>query len=306
MTKVARIDFYTIEMPKNSNSRFEDFLKQVYALPENDRTQTVNSTPVRLQRLVEVDNLGEKFLEGEIVRIRMSGLPSIAGLQGGVEDLNLPVNKGLGEQTAFLYHPATKTLLFHATQVGVSIPSFLRYFEILGGSVLNLFQAQIFADPILVKDALQRLAKMKSIRTFEYRLRVAEADNMEFLEDQGLSVKQEIDLMNKYKAPSIGLKLSVEHLKNDSLDTSNTQNTVKSLLRWEGKHPGDVSKIRLSGADEDNEAIHIKNLLKETMRETIKLQIGQERSIPYSVRCDALRRAWQRRQDEIFSFKERN
>jgi len=306
MTKVAKIDFYTVEMPENSNLHFEDFLKQVHALPENDRTKTANGTPVRLHRLVEIENLGNKFLEGEIVRIRMSGLPSIAGLQSGVEDLNLPMNKGLGEQTAFLYHPATKTLLFHATQVGVSIPSFLRYFEILGDSVLNLFQAQIFADPIIMKDALQRLAKMKSIRTVEYRLRVAEVNNMEFLEDQGLSVKQEIDLMNKYKAPSIDLRLSIGHLKNDSLDTSNTQNTVKSLLRWEGKHPGDVARIRLSGADEDNEAIHIKNLLKETMRETITLQLGQERNIPYAIRCDALRRAWQRRQDEIFSLKELN
>jgi len=81
---------------------------------------------------------------------------------------------------------------------------------------------------------------------------------------------------------------------------------VKSLLRWEGKHPGDVARIRLSGADEDNEAIHIKNLLKETMRETITLQLGQERNIPYAKRCDALRRAWQRRQDEIFSLKELN
>jgi hypothetical protein len=303
MTKVAKIDFYTIEMPESAKLSFGVFLKQIHSLPENKRTQVVNGTPVRLHRFSEVENFfGEKFIEGEMIRIRMSGLPTIAGLQGGIKDLNLPNDQGLGEQTAFLYHPATKVLLFHTTQVGVSLPSFLRYFEIFGNSVLNLFQEQLFADPLIVKDALRRLEKIKETKNFEFR--IAKVTNPEIFENQGLSVKEEITIMNKYKAPSLNVKVSLGRITDSSLDTNNVQNTARTLLKIAGRYPEQVTRIRISGSDEEYQAIYIKNLLKDTMRESVTLKIGRERNIPYHTRQDALRQAWKKRQDEIFSMIE--
>jgi hypothetical protein len=303
MTKTARIDFFTIEMPKKSNLFFEDFLKKIHALSEDDRTQTVNFAPIRLHQLTESENIhGSRIIEGEMIRIRMNNLPSIAGLQGGVENLNLPNDKGLGEQTAFLYHPKTRVILFHNTQVGVSISSFLRYSNILGSSILNLFESNLFADPLLNKDALQRLVRIKEIRTFEYKLRVANIDNLGFLQNEELSVKEEIELIKTLKAPNIDIKLSIGHLKDNALNRESVTTKIQSLLRWVGKHPGEVSQIRISGVDEDEKICCISNLLKDVIRESIQLENNSERNCPYSIRQTALREAWQRRQDEIFSM----
>jgi hypothetical protein len=301
MTKTAKIDFYCLEMPKSATLGFETFLQQIYVLPEEKRTQLVNATPVRLHRLTQVENyLGNKFVEGEMVRIRMSGLPSIAGIQGGVKDLKLPSDQGLGEQTAFLYHPSTNVLLFHTTQVGVSLPSFLRYFELLGSSVLSLFQGELCVDPLIVKNALMRLEKIRETRNFEFR--IAKVTNPEVFKEQGFSIKEEIELMEKYETPSLGVKISTINTKSNPLNNGNIIGTAKSLLRIASRNPEQVTRIRISGADDEEQAIYIKNLLKDTMRESIKLKVGQERNIPYAIRQEALREAWQKRQDEILSM----
>jgi phosphotransferase system HPr-like phosphotransfer protein len=305
MTKIARIDFYAVQMPESTNLSFEDLLTKVFELSETDRTQTVKWHPVRLHNISEVDIDRHKLIEGEIVRIRMNDLPPIAGLDGGVTDLKLKQDEGLGEQTAFLYHPKTQVLVFHTTQVGVSISSFLMYFRMLGKSIFNLTQDEIFADPLISEGALQKLARMKAIRKFEYKIRCASVNNPNFLKNEDLSLKEDIALISKFKSPTLSLALSVGHLKNDSLDMENTKSTIQSMLRLISKNSeeGEVTKIRISGSDEDNDNYHIYNLIKDVMRESVKLENNYERSLPYSVRRNALLKAWQKRQDEILRIR---
>jgi hypothetical protein len=305
MTKIARIDFYAVQMPESTNLSFEDLLTKVFELSETDRTQTVKWHPVRLHNISEVDIDGHKLIEGEIVRIRMNDLPPIAGLDGGVTDLKLKQDEGLGEQTAFLYHPKTQVLVFHATQAGVSISLFLMYFRMLCKSTFNLIQGEIFADPLISEGALQKLARIKTIRKFEYKIRCASVNNPNFLKNEDLSLKEDIALINKFKSPTLSLALSVGHLKNDSLDIENTKSTIQSMLRLVRNHSeeGEVTKIRISGSDEDDDNYSIYNLIKDVMRESVKLENNNERSLPYLVRRDALLKAWQKRQDEILRIR---
>jgi hypothetical protein len=235
----------------------------------------------------------------------MNDLPPKAGLEGGVTDLELESDEGLGEQTAFLYHPKTQVLIFHATQTGVSVSAFLIYFRTLGKTKLNLSQDEIFADPLISEGALQKLARVKGIRKFEYRIRCADVTNPNFLNNESSSMKEDIALINKFKSPTLAVSLSVGHLRNDSLDIENTKNMIQSLLRLgKNSEEGRVIRIRISGSDEDDENYCIYNLIKDVMRESIKLEKNYERSLPYSVRRTALLKAWQKRQDEILRIRD--
>ncbi|MEM1281389.1 MAG: DUF6731 family protein [Cyanobacteria bacterium P01_H01_bin.152] len=166
MPNVAAIDFYRMEMPGGSEIevKFEDLLKRTIDLQESIRTKIVNGFPVRLQSLRESENFrGSKIIEGELIRIKMSGLPKVAGVSGGIEDLNIEDDKGLGSETVFMYHPATKVLVIHAVQTGVSIASFLKYFEQVGETELQIISGSISADPLINSDTYMRLVRIAEV-----------------------------------------------------------------------------------------------------------------------------------------------
>jgi hypothetical protein len=306
---VIHVGFYAIEMPEDSQLKFEDILARLYDLPESERTLQSIETPLRLQRHVIAENVisGKTVIEGELVRIRMTGLPPVAGISGGLKDLNLQSDEGLGETCVFLYHPGLQVLLFQTTQAGASVKAFLQYMCELGEKHLG-FQGDIHAHPIISLDAMQRLAKMIKTRVFEYRLRLPQANSAEFLKDQDLGVKEEIQVMNKYKAPWISIKLSVGNLIDESLDHHVVRRAIQDLTQMgnrlvQNNQVPSTSRIKISGRGENDETILIKNLLNETIRESIKISAKSTRHTIYATRRDALREAWQNREDEISKFR---
>ncbi|WP_442940553.1 DUF6731 family protein [Nostoc sp.] len=73
-----------------------------------------------------------------------------------MSDIQLAQNEGIGEQSAFIYHPATSILALQSNRNGVSPGDFAKYFEIFAGT-----NASISFDPVIQMSVLQRLAKPK-------------------------------------------------------------------------------------------------------------------------------------------------
>jgi hypothetical protein len=61
MTKI-KIYFYQLRMPPETALRFEDVLRQVVLLPAEDKTVTVNHTPVFLHQASEQAQFGRGIL----------------------------------------------------------------------------------------------------------------------------------------------------------------------------------------------------------------------------------------------------
>jgi hypothetical protein len=107
-------------------STFEQLIEQVDATPPDDnRNLEVGTNPARLQ----VSGVWNQCREGEMVRIRMDTLPRKASLDGALEDLDFGDDEGLGEETAFLYHPPTRILAIQRNRTGVSASSLVWYFK---------------------------------------------------------------------------------------------------------------------------------------------------------------------------------
>lgn len=113
MSKTLNIDFFKVVMPSNINLAFGEVLQKVITLPAEQRFKVV-----RLHHLsVHEANFGwQQTWEGEIICIRMDNVPAKADLAGKIEDFKLADNEGIGEQSAFIYHPNTNIMLLQSNK----------------------------------------------------------------------------------------------------------------------------------------------------------------------------------------------
>jgi hypothetical protein len=287
MSKNLNIDFYKIVMPGLSRLSFESILDMAIQLPIRDRFREINYSPLFLRQCLQ--NPQNHCWEGEIIRVRMNDLPIKANLSGDTEEFIFGDDEGIGEQTAFLYHLPTRVLLLQANQGGVSVPSFIQYFQ-----VISTLTEPIFADPVIQADAMQKLAKMQTVTKLD--IQIAGLDKPDIFKNQGHSIKKIIDLSNEYDAPIVALTVSVGRTKQRSLSIENAKNTIHDLLRISSQNKQDIKKIRISGSTEDHDKVYI-DILKDRMRESIN--INKSRTLSHFERIKAIREGLERREKEL-------
>jgi hypothetical protein len=269
------------------NLTFGEVLQKVIALPAKERFKEV-----RLHHLsVHEANFGwQQTWEGEILRIRMDNIPTKADLAGKIEEFNLADDEGIGEQSAFIYHPDTNILLLQSNKHGVSPGNFAQYFELIIGS-----NTSIYIDPVIQEDALQRLESMSKVKKFD--ISIAALEDMSIFNNCGL--EEFANLTTVYQAPSINIELKVSRKKNSSLPLEKVRNAAKSLLGISAQNQSQVKKIRISGSSDEDDSLYV-DLLKDRMRESIQINASKnQRNISYVKRQEALRNAWQKRESEI-------
>ncbi|WP_009633817.1 DUF6731 family protein [Synechocystis sp. PCC 7509] len=290
MSKNLNIDFYKIVMPSLSKLSFESILDMAIQLPIRDRFQEINHSPLFLRQCLQ--NPQKDCWEGEIIRVRMNDLPIKANLSGDTEEFIFGDDEGIGEQTAFLYHFPTRVLLLQANQGGVSVTSFIQYFQ-----VISTLTEQIFIDPVIQANAMQKLAKMQTVTKLD--IQIAGLDKPDIFENQGHGIKKIVGLSKEYDAPIVTLTLSVGRKKQHSLSIEDAKNTIHDLLRISSQNKQDIKKIRISGSTEDHDLIYI-DMLKDRMRESINIK--KSRTLSHSDRIKAIREGLERREKELYTL----
>src|SRR5258707_7859842 len=152
MPKTVKIDFFKVVMPEDAGMTFEALLNRIGQIPLQDeaRTQEISGDPVRLQ---ELHHQQGGHIEGDMVRTRMDTLPRKSNIETGeLALLDLDEDEGLGEETAFLYDPATHCLTIQRNRYGVSASAFATYCTEIGA-----FESAITLEPIISGDAIARL-----------------------------------------------------------------------------------------------------------------------------------------------------
>jgi hypothetical protein len=302
MSKRFLIDFYRLEVPEGL-SPFEEILEWVMALPTEQRTHKFASAPIRLQSASSRQDADQKgFWHGELVKIRMIEPPIKASLAGNLEDIPLKDDEGIGERTAFLYHPSTRVLLLHKTLAGVSITSFLLYFQKIKG-----MQAEMSADPVLNLDAMRRLENFGVIQKID--LRVAGLENLSVFEQDDKAIGDVVNnLSKKFQAPFISITASMGG-KKGGLNMDAVLEYVKKFQRFSSSQKNSADDkstpttrvMRITGKDsEDSKNSAVVDLLQDCMREKIKVADNTKRkNLTYAERKECLEEAWGKRKNEI-------
>ena len=152
-----KIDYYLVETPEAA-ADLGDVIKNVSESANNEnRNISINGKPIRLQTAA----LEGSFWVGDMVKIRMDGIPPKTRLNGEQADIDLDEDEGLGEETAFVYDPATKILCIQRNRYAVSAQGLARYFS------KHYHPEYIELKPVLKHDALLRMDKLGVHRKLE-------------------------------------------------------------------------------------------------------------------------------------------
>ncbi len=302
MSKNFLVDFYRLEVPEGVSS-FEKMLEDIMALPTEKRTHEFVSAPIHLLSASNKQDANQQgFWHGELVKIRMIEPPIKASLAGKLEDIHLEEDEGLGERTAFLYHPPTRVLLLHKTLTGVSITWFLSYFQKIAG-----MQVEMSADPVLNLDAMRKLENFGVIQKID--LRVAGLENLSVFEQDDKAVGDVVDnLSKKFQAPFVSITASMGGQKG-GLNVDAVLHYVRKFQRLSASQKNSADDkstpttrvMRITGkASEDSRNSSVVDLLQDCMREKIKVaDNSKRRNLTYTERKEHLEEAWGRRKTEI-------
>jgi len=290
MAKRIKIGFFQVNMPAGCAVSFEDVLNDVAALDPEDRNVDLRECPIRLQELAQWQ--GHNALEGEMMKIRMDVVPVKAGRDGHTESFDFDDDEGVGEEAAFLYYPPTRTLVVQKNRYGVSPSAMAYYFEQKGS-----LQEHVEFIPIVELDALRRLAHMRIMRSFEFR--IAGDANLRVFAQPDDGVGQSIDMRDNLHAPVVSVRLSMPRgSRHGSLNVAGIRDYVARLLNIRQSNESHVQKLEVSGRYPDSTSDHL-DLIENLMEEVVDMEPAADRTLPYGSRRAEVRGAWHRRRDEI-------
>ena len=292
MVKILRVDFYKISMPSGAEVSFEELLKQKAESPDDEsRNINVSGSPIRLKDAGILDaELFNGFWQGDMMRIRMEGIPIKASLSGEVEEIDLEDDEGIGEETAFLYHPATGILMLQRNRFGVSDSAFASYFESRVSSVIELL-------PIPRLGALEKFERLNGTRKFTFTL--AGVDRLPQVTDEERAVFTGLGMAEQLEAPNIQITASMGN-RNGTLEQGMVKKWVSFLFALNATGSNPVKKIEVTGESSDAKK-EILDLLDLKMTDAFEITPDANRRYSFDKRLACLKAAWTKNKAEVES-----
>jgi len=287
MAHTFKIDFYAVEIPEDAPAFERLVMDDATSNDDETRTLEIEGYPIRLQ---DAQSIPAGVIEADMLKIQMAELPPRAKLSGRVRNLNLDTDEGIGGETAFLYDPRTKVLVLQRNKNGVSARSLARYFESKAQS-----DSPIVLAPIIQKDALDRLSRMKETR--KLKVRFAAVTNPDFFRGADVGLGEMVDVLEYFRAPTGSFEISMGHQRGSLWSTRITA-LARRLFNRPSAGTGDVTTMEVSGVLDDDSRDKFDVLLYR-MVETGTLQVNDRRRSPYSMRRPEIKRAWQHRRQEL-------
>ncbi|QGY40526.1 hypothetical protein GM415_10455 [Pseudodesulfovibrio cashew] len=286
--KAVKFDFYRVHFPDEDG--LEDALADIIGLDYPDRTCDINGCPVCLDAL---ENGRRNLIDGLLVKVRMDGIPPKKNITTGASSsIDLDEDEGLGEDTAFVYDPTLNVLVMQRNRMGVTASQFARY-------LYDQYDLDewVRLDPILVSGAYQRLAQLGVFR--KLRVRVAPLGNNNVFRDQGHSVNRLVDLAEQFEAPVIDVTIGMGHQRQGSLSGNAIRRTIEELTGIRGERNGAVTRIEVTGKDDDDSESCFIDLIEERMVEEAMVPLNEDRQLDVGGRVGAAYDALRRRRVEL-------
>lgn len=303
------VDFYSVRKREPEQElEFEDLLARILKLSLNERNAEVKAVPFRLQN--GGDHKGS--IEGNMVKIRLDEQPSRADLRGQLAPFEMEETEGVAEETAFLFHRETRTLLLQYNHYGCSATALIKYFL----AFVEMGEGKFYFDPKLSNDELARLQRMKKFTRFD--VTVAGGDGA-ILEKAGYGLGSVRNFVRRAGAPRFSITVTGGHSE-EGLNKSFIKEAANKFLgihdeieaeqeeeaqaiaegKQTGKKPREqIVGLHVGGRDEHAlDELPVINLLQGRMREPMRFK-AEGRVIAYPARQQALRGALDRRLKEL-------
>jgi hypothetical protein len=289
MERIMKIDYYQVVLPSEELRTFADLLELLSQTPNDaTRNKDYQGVPIRLQ---EIRKINAHWL-GDMVKIRMDGIPPKTKLTGRQEDIDLDDDEGLGEETAFLFDTRTGVLVFQRNKFAVSATAFAHYLVLMCGV------EDVGLRPALRSDAMARLQTFTQHRKLE--IAIAGLNNLRLFRGAGRGVEELVTLSNEFQAPSISLTVSMGHNKGTLAKVKDcVESLIETFQQAGGAGPTPITKILVSGKEGEDQPTEIIDLLEDRMVDLEKVDLGRDHEVSRNARQGALNAAFLKRKAEL-------
>jgi hypothetical protein len=249
------------------------------------RNKEINGYTMRWEEI----EIGQRYITGEFVKLRLDVLP----LKGGVSTKSIPLNlhstEGISEPVIFLFDRQSNILVTQHNHYGASVSAFMEYIQQLVpiGGVIETF-------PVFSTAGLQKLNQMNDIRNVTYK--IAKPTQPGFNPSARGPVDSSISTMSDIGGESIEVQVTSGF--------SRRSLTIREILRkatdlLTGQTTGNASVEKFEVAGYINGRRYEFDLVKEQLRSKQLVPIGQNRSLGYFDRKDAVMKALNNRRAEL-------
>lgn len=283
-TKRVNIDYYAVVM-KNGGS-FKGLLERIGKMPNTQvRNYEIRGEfPTRLDMLESRQVDGSSLLSGEMIKIRMTGLPVKARITGEKSEINFDYNEGVGEETWFLYDPDGDYLLLQRNRDGVSARAFEDYFSYFSKGGVEL-------QPLIGAGALMKLMAASRISTMEVAVRPVMTSRDE-LAKTGAAVAGAIAALDEVGGSVVFLQVGVGRGSlSRSLSLNSVVRLVRSLLKRSSEH-GDVKKLKATAMYDDEIGLDPIDFLKDRLGVWDNIPYDESRRLREQSITGLLEKAW--------------
>lgn len=261
-------------------------LSDVLGMIEQDedlgsRIMEIRGSEMRLEEVRRRNGLW--FLD--FVKIRTDHGPGHVGRNAPVKGFEFEEDEGFGEETSALYDPETNYILIEYNHHGVraaGIQDYLSEYDVAANNVYEFV-------PKLDEDVERKLRDQAITRKLAFTLelgRMSAADRRE-----GRALADAITYGRNAGAEKMKIEISVSRDNRAGLGEQARQ-TVDSILNVLGRNPGAVSRLEVTGKEDNHAAPEVLDLLGHRLVAVFdNLQTGEDLRYPRRERWRALVRA---------------
>jgi hypothetical protein len=228
-----------------------------------------------------------------MMRLRMHEDLRKGSRNGGREPIVFGPDEGLGEDTAFIYHPATNTVVIHEQRGAVSVGMFATYFKTFGN--VNAVEMQ----PLLKPHVMERVQRMSRIRTFEVQLGAVQDGRV--YRDRDASARTLFEAAAHFGAPKAYIKLEIpKRRRRNDADLPTLRHVVDAARDLFSHAESDSIQKLVIGGEEGGEQVEaVVNLLEDRLVEFVPLDLRPGERITDATRFSAVTTAWNTHHEAI-------
>lgn len=279
--------FWKLKMPESAGIGFGELIGM--GTKKAQRTQVVDQ---EYFQLLEMERKSSGVVCCDVTHIRMNEGATVGSLTGAERLVHLEEHEGLSEKTAFLFDEKLEVLLVQQNRHGVSESKLVAFFEGVGD-----LSDQIELEPILTREAMQRLMDMK--RSTKMIAKIAGPINVAAMKDpDAMAVSEFVELAEALEAPQLLIEASVGRASGSRNLSDRVFKIVRALFRANNMGHARVTKLEVTGRDAENVKTVV-DLIAQQMTCEEKLELDRYRQIPFAARRAALIRGFKSQRSEI-------
>jgi hypothetical protein len=289
-----RFDFWRFSSHGTTSTILDGVMARLSALPDAspDRLLQRETKVIRLQRLEKHGNLWF----GDFLGVGTKRAAKKADVKGHIENLPFGPDEGLGEESAFLYDPATCVIVLQSNRLAATASSVIRFIEgfALGEGPLDL-------EPIMSPEAIDKLSHFQSITSLHVNM--AAMDLGHAFGDKQHSATHLASIAEELNAPSIKLEVSVGHQwRKKELSLDSVKKFIRSLVS--AKSGVELKQVAISGKT-DNEDFEALDLITQRLKEVVEVEPDEGRGTSYRLRWASMSDAFYKHQEFLRNITSR-